>query len=217
MSETRPESILLGYRPRVPWVITPGFDVPGVVAVASASNCLTTPVGPPEPDWDQMNTAYHFPSVESAMAAVRKADSTDARIHATSLFPIVFEGEEELPVTVHLTRFSGAGDIVVPAAIASVSLGFDVVSVDWYTLRDLDSGVLDAVTFECAPLSCNGLGIQHPVNRWCLLDTWDQALKVARRFARDQPEPGSYVVVEVHEVKMPPTWAVNNSEEGRAI
>ena len=51
--------------------------------------------------------------------------------------------------------------------------------------------------FECSPLSCNGLATEVPVNRACLLDSLEEAVALARRCAREQPEPGSYFVVEV--------------------
>ncbi len=51
--------------------------------------------------------------------------------------------------------------------------------------------------FECSPLSCNGMAGEIPVNRYCLLDNVEQALRVAARFDEEQPEPGDYFVVEV--------------------
>ena len=35
------------------------------------------------------------------------------------------------------------------------------------------------------------------VNRYCLIDTLDDAIATARIFAGEQPEPGDYYVVEV--------------------
>jgi len=36
-------------------------------------------------------------------------------------------------------------------------------------------------------------------NKHCLLDTLDEALRVARHFSIEEPEPGPYYVVEVLE------------------
>jgi hypothetical protein len=63
--------------------------------------------------------------------------------------------------------------------------GFDVVSVG------------ATRTFECSPLSCNQLAGEVPVNRHCLVDGLERALQVARRFEAEQPEPGTFVVVDV--------------------
>lgn len=64
-------------------------------------------------------------------------------------------------------------------------IGYDVVS------RDL------SCTFACSPLSCNGLAQAVSVNTDCLLDTLDRAIEFAERCESEQPEPGSYYVIEV--------------------
>jgi hypothetical protein len=51
--------------------------------------------------------------------------------------------------------------------------------------------------FECSPLSCNGMAQEVAVNEQCLLDSLPTAVEFARRCAREQPEPGSYFVIEV--------------------
>lgn len=53
-------------------------------------------------------------------------------------------------------------------------------------------------TLECSPLSCNGYADELGANRFCLFDTFEQALTAAQRFAaEDVAEPGPYVVLEV--------------------
>jgi len=54
-----------------------------------------------------------------------------------------------------------------------------------------------SATFECSPLSCNGMAFEAAVNEFCLLDRLTDAVEFARRCALEQPEPGSYFVVEV--------------------
>jgi hypothetical protein len=51
--------------------------------------------------------------------------------------------------------------------------------------------------FECAPLCCNGMAQEIPVNRFCLIDEPERALQVARDFSVRKPEPGTYFVLEV--------------------
>jgi hypothetical protein len=48
-----------------------------------------------------------------------------------------------------------------------------------------------------SPLSCNGLAGGYPVNQFCLLDDVGAACRAGRDFGAGQPEPGSYIMVEV--------------------
>jgi hypothetical protein len=68
-------------------------------------------------------------------------------------------------------------------------LGWDAVGT-WF-------GIGQSATFDCSPLTCNGLASEIPANRFGLLDTIEEAVSVAARFAREQPEPGTYFLVEV--------------------
>ena len=69
------------------------------------------------------------------------------------------------------------------------SLGFDIVN---RTVSD---------SFECSPLSCNGLAAEIPVNQYCLVDSLDVAIDLAMRFSLEKPEPGPYFVLEVFRVQ----------------
>src|SRR5262249_13619012 len=52
---------------------------------------------------------------------------------------------------------------------------------------------------ECSPLSCNSKAAEIATNRWCLLDDFEVALRLAREWGSDGigVEPGPYVLVEV--------------------
>lgn len=60
-------------------------------------------------------------------------------------------------------------------------------------------------TLECSPLRCNGLAAEYGANRWCLLDTLEQAIAAVESFERRvaEPEPGPYVVLEVWVERLP--------------
>ena len=78
----------------------------------------------------------------------------------------------------------------LPAALVPddfASLGIDVVSRQ-------HAGMLD---FECSPLSCCGLAGEVGANRHCLIDDLGAALRLARRWDQEQPEPGPFYVVQV--------------------
>ena len=64
-------------------------------------------------------------------------------------------------------------------------LGWDVAS------RSFTPG------FECSPLSCNGLATDTGINEFCLLKSEEEAVAFARRCAAEQPEPGTYFVIEI--------------------
>ncbi len=54
--------------------------------------------------------------------------------------------------------------------------------------------------FGCSPMSCNaGCNIVEVAkkNRFCLVNTKNEAIVLARQFSIEQPEPGPYCVVEV--------------------
>jgi hypothetical protein len=74
---------------------------------------------------------------------------------------------------------------VEPLPASFVSLGFDAVSKSV------------ASFFECSLLSCNSMAAEMPVNRFCLLDTLEEAMALAERCSRGEAEPGPYYVLEV--------------------
>lgn len=195
----RPTPVLLGYRPRRPAPPPPNFGMPGVVAVCSASDCIVDPVIPRTPDWDVMNMAMHFDSPDEAKAAGQRAGGKGFEIHATALFPLVFERDRVYPMHFQLMKFHGGPCKVQPLG-PSKSLGLDVVGISMasgYEYCTQES----YLPLDCSPLSCNGEGATHPVNAWCLLDRWDDAVHAATEFARDVPEPGPFVIVEISRVR----------------
>jgi hypothetical protein len=64
----------------------------------------------------------------------------------------------------------------------------------------------DVVTFvartspECSPLSCNYLAETVPVNRHCLLESFDETKRLIETGAFDNSEPGPYRIFAVHSI-----------------
>lgn len=64
----------------------------------------------------------------------------------------------------------------------------------------------DIVTFscgnsaECSPLSCNGLANTIPVNKHCLLSSFDNALQLLEDGKFKNAEPGPYRIIAVYSV-----------------
>lgn len=64
----------------------------------------------------------------------------------------------------------------------------------------------DIVTFsvgnsaECSPLSCNSLAEKIPVNKHCLLDSFDEAKRYLETDWFEHSEPGPYRIFAVYSV-----------------
>ncbi len=159
----------------------PDWLAPNVREICSVSECFSA--GPP--DWVQQwlhHSLGWFNSPEAATSIVPPAGPS-YRLFAYRILPEEFGDGSRTPLVV-------PGDVrpdPIPAAYRS--LGFDSVS------KSLPAGL----GFECSPLSCNRLALELPVNEHCLFGTLEEAIAGAIRFAREQPEPGHYYVVEVLE------------------
>ena len=66
-------------------------------------------------------------------------------------------------------------------------------------LRGFDVTCFPSGPPDCSPLSCNSGAKEFEVNRYCLLDTLDQALEVAASIDGGAYEPGPYGVLAVWE------------------
>lgn len=150
---------------------------------------------PDEPDWYRMNMALHYDAPQEAVDAARRCGAEEFEVHATRLWPMIFDGALVEIFTLHLQHFDKTPS-APKADNHCESLGFDVVSVSTAEFVGPEKSC-DYLPFNCAPLSCNGMATEHAVNRWCLLENFDQAVSAAQAFAKDEPEPGPYVIVEV--------------------
>ena len=70
-----------------------------------------------------------------------------------------------------------------------------------YALRGYDIVCFTSgVAPECSPLSCNSGAKEFPVNRYCLIDTLEEALRIAEAIDKDGGyEPGPYGIMSVWE------------------
>lgn len=175
-----PDSLkLVGYFARntaVPpdWSTSPATA--HITEIASAGGC----VNQVPPGWIEHwlhNDCGFFNSPLDARLVV-PADAGGFTLFAYRLLPVRFvEGRRE--------AFDIGDAQVEPLPAGFRSVGFD-------TANKLYSSY-----FECTPLSCNYLANEVPVNVHCLVDTLEEAVALAERCSVEQPEPGTYYVLEV--------------------
>jgi hypothetical protein len=167
---------LIGYFPKRT-AARPDWLTADVQEVCSASECVSS--GPKGwiGQWKH-NELFLFDSPEVAEVVITPEQSAKFEMYAFRMYPVRFHHDGSQPFAVPALA-------VMPLPDDYERLGFDAVSKSCGT------------TFECSPLSCNNLAGDYPVNRYCLLDDASSALELAATFARTQPEPGPYFVVEV--------------------
>jgi len=195
---TLPEPVFIGYCPK--HLHNPGWDKIGVVC--SVSSCISESVSYDEGvPWWTCNRALFYNTVEDARAAGGPQKEEPIRVCDYWLYPVRFDdkGETEL---LDVSRLFPTNTADLPEGAPRPPwflLGFDVPA--WDSSIDGVDGM-----WGCSPLSCNGYGLStdcndgihgFPVNEYCLLDSLEMAVKAAKCFQHEQPEPGTYVIVKV--------------------
>lgn len=154
--------------------------------VCSASECIAERPPAWVERWD-FNRASCWNTEAAALACVPAAERDTYRLYAYRAIPLVFDSSgrpTELPPAELFTPNLPALP-PEPGLPGYVRLGYDVVEYAGY------------LNYGCSPLSCNGMGAQHAVNQYCLLDAVDAAYDAAVAFGVDEPEPGPYIIFEV--------------------
>ncbi len=176
-----PEPTLIGYFAMRRISPSECVNTPQVAEICTVSDCIG------RTDWDWINewrhnAAWVFDSPELAWSVVPQQLRESCDMYAFCLFPVHYEFG---------SRSSAAIPDVkpVPMDTSFTKLGYDLAS------SSTGNG------FEHSPLSCNGLADTVPTNRYCLLDTAEEAFALAPTLEMPgQPprgEPGPYFIVEV--------------------
>jgi hypothetical protein len=172
--------VFLGYRAKRRWRPDSNWDPDsstGVVEVCSASDCISEP--PPNAEWS-FNCSGCYTARNGAVASIPPDEASAYTIFAYWLIPGVSDPTHAFDARLPpLPGGAGPDDWVV--------LGFDVVGIDASCMP----------VFSHSPLSCNYLARVIPVNRYCLVDAQGEAAGLAEQFNKEQPEPGTYFVVQV--------------------
>jgi hypothetical protein len=152
-----------------------------VEELCSVSDCIAQgPEGWREQCKHNFYDMYDNP--ELAWTVVPAKVRADFDLFAYRLLLLQFEGGQEEPMEAWPEL------VVAPMSSSFVRLGWDAV----------EGGHFQG--FGCSPLSCNGqAGVDGipAVNRYCLVETEQQGIELARCFSISKPEPGPYCVVEV--------------------
>jgi hypothetical protein len=185
-----PSTVFLGFCAKKVW--DPTVEWGGswgthIQEIASVSSCLSKRALNWMDGWG-CNRSSLWDDESTALACMLADECSEFHLFGYRLLPIIFD-ESGNPQNVsidHLFDFNLSEVAVQPDLSRYESLGYDVVVPPAaYT------------GFGCSPLSCNGMAQHVSVNRFCLIETIEDALVAAKRFAVEQPEPGPYVIVEV--------------------
>ena len=168
--------VLIGYTAKQPMPRSERFRPESVREIASVSECFAHRPDEWIYEWKH-NDWFVYDTPELAHAIAVKLGAGAWPIDAYRVLPTRFTETGEVPLEVQ------TGAAPIPPSFER--LGWDVVSRSF------------SPEFECSPLSCNEMAAEIPVNEMCLLSSLHEAVAAARRFAREQPEPGDYFVVEV--------------------
>lgn len=171
------EPVLIGYFPKIPMARPEWLKADHVTEVCSASECMS--IGPSNwIDAWKHNGHWVYDSPEIAASVIKK-DESMFEIFAFKQYSIKVDHG-----TIETEEVSEPNVTPLPADFEL--LGYDAVS------RSAGNA------FECSPLSCNGGADTIPCNRYCLFDTFEEAIESAKTFCSGDWEPGPYYVVEIY-------------------
>ena len=155
-----------------------------VEAIGSVSECISS--GPADRiDHWKHNDPGLYDSEELAWAVVPSGERDGHTLFAYRVYPLRFD--EDQPDEAWDPAVAWSELPHEPDLSAFERIGFDLV------------GKSQSAMFDCSPLSCNGVAAEYEVNRWCLIDDFEQAVAAGRAFGqRDSGvEPAAYHLVEV--------------------
>jgi hypothetical protein len=169
------------------------LPAPGVREICSVSECISPGADNWIASW-RHNSLGWFNSIGEAEKVVPEPERGNYRLFAYRIHPELFRGRHRVPLELP----DDVRPEPLPAGFATI--GYDCAS----------RSAAATLSFECSPLSCNGLASEMPVNVHCLFPTLALAIAGAERFAAEQPEPGDYYVVEVLEgARIEPSRSTN--------
>lgn len=169
--------VLVGFFPKKTSRDVGSMEIPGITEVCSVSECISR--GPE--NWVQKweHNDLGFFDTEAKAIMVLPAEHSDYDLYAYELFPFYcIDGKR---TDLQLIP-AGPG---IPKDY--VLLGYDIATKT------------HATSFECSPLSCNGVGAEFPVNTHCLIDSLPDAENAFVQICEQSiGEPGPYYLFKVY-------------------
>jgi hypothetical protein len=186
--------VFLGYRLKGPPINGVPKLRPIVTDICSMSDCIR---GRPEGahlSWAGFNSACCYNTIQDAMATLPNP-RPPFELFGFSLLPAIFGGDGSVE-RFDFQRLRGCDWESFPLEDPGFeSLGVDVVSFTSFRPATAQYAPVLA-SFDCSPLSCNGLAHEYPVNPYCLLEV-PIGIGAAKEMHTKRAERGPYVVVDV--------------------
>ncbi len=165
--------------------------------IYSLSNCVSEDFADYINSWKH-NAFWLFdsPAVIELVSAELKVSLSGTSLFYYEIHELEFDRErcEWVPF---MPEHAFKTDVVVPAT--SRLEGYDVVSC------------FGGSSPECSPLSCNGLASSLPVNRHCLLASFQETVALLESRAFEHSEPGPLRIFSVSSVPWPVTAQESSS------
>ena len=168
---------LIGYFPKRTHKRPSWLQAESVEEVCSVSECISESPDGWIDHWLH-NEMYVYDTPELAESVVPGSARGEFDMYAYRMFPVLFNEGQQQP-------FEFPPLHVEPLPESFERLGFDIVC------RSCGH------SFECSPLSCNGMAKNVAVNRHCLLANAAVAFQLAAEFEAGGCEPGPYCIIEV--------------------
>ena len=166
--------------PRQEWL-----NCENVTKIYAVSNCISKDFTNYVPYWKH-NQYWFFNSPGDMDTIIREENISD---ELELLFYEMYEKEfdENEQVWQEITAEESFGyQVKLPSQ--KDFLGFDIVSYSVGT------------SHECSPLSCNALCQEVNVNKYCLLDDFEEAIKITESLNEKKAEPGPYRIIAVNKI-----------------
>ncbi|HEY7338923.1 MAG TPA: hypothetical protein VH639_28800 [Bryobacteraceae bacterium] len=168
---------LVGYFPKTT-AIPEGYELPAhVKEICTVSGCINAPEGWID-HWLHNELAFYDSPAKAKRVVATTTSKLPWSLFAYRMLPTRFDKDGAKPISLPTLD-------VEPLHGSFVPIGFDAVSKSV------------SFCFECSPLSCNYLAQKVPVNEFCLVATFEEAVALAKRCASEEPEPGPYYLFEV--------------------
>jgi hypothetical protein len=162
-----------------------GFENTGIEDIYSVSGCISENFAAYIDSWE-INGYYFFdsPQIIQQVAKEHSIDLTGTKLFYYEVYNLEFHEDNEWKSFEPEASFTT--DIEKPS-LKNLE-GYDIVT---FSLGN---------SAECSPLSCNVLSNTIPVNKHCLLFSFDNAHQLLENGKFQNAEPGPYRILAVYSV-----------------